>query len=123
MAIYVKNPEIQREMIICKGKGKLSSKGQKYLMLIADNVALKFKHLYQGTPDNFYDCKMEALLMLFSQWKKYDCTMDNPLSYYTEIYKRAMSAAYSKVVLKKGNYTQETVEFVRIDIYHEKRNH
>lgn len=115
MAEYIKNAQLQKEMIICKGKGKLTKKGENYLMLIADRISRKFQPLYTGMSDNFYDCKMEALTTLLTKWDKYDTYYDNPLAFFTEVYKRAMSGAHSKIVLRKSNFAQETVEFVRFD--------
>lgn len=115
MGIYLKNAPLQKELIISKGKGKLTFLGEQYLMLIAKNVSHKFEPFYIGMNDNFYDCKMEATFVLFQQWRKYNVTMDNPLSYMTEIFKRAMSGAHAKVVLRKGHYAQDTIEYIRLD--------
>jgi hypothetical protein len=99
---YIKDHELSYEIIICKGKGKLTRKDENMLVLIAENLITKKKHLYKKTMDDEFDCKQQSILRLLENWygfneKRYSYA----LPYFTEICKRGLADGYNLITNKK----------------------
>ena len=87
---YLNRIDLLYQIIISKGKGKLTDKAVKQIQLIVEGVASKLYYGYLRNTDKD-DCIQEALLILLDNWYKFDeRRYDDAFSYYTEIAKIAM---------------------------------
>jgi len=110
---YVNEIEMRYEVILSKGKGTLTPKLEKMLILIVEGVAKKMFHRYNDD-DMRYDVKMGAILTLFSNWKNIDMKKyELVLPYYTEIVKRGFTYNYNKLRQKRQGY--DYPQFTYID--------
>lgn len=118
--VYSRKPKVDKqefykEIVISKAQDKLTPKAEKYLIRVGD-VALKKN---QGTEADKKDIKQAAFLRLFSQWKTFDETrFDNPLAYYTEVFKRAMAFHWNILHNKKtetGTPAVKLIYFENVD--------
>lgn len=84
---YLDDDELVYELILSKGKGTLTKKCERMLILIADNFSRKFRYYDEDTSKDCYQTGME---MLLKNWKNFNPKKYNKaLPYLTEIYKRA----------------------------------
>jgi len=111
---YVNDNDLVYEIMLSQGKGLLTKKAEKMLILIAKNAILKKRSYYQETQD-YDDCYQEGVLMLLLNWKKFNHKKYYyALPYFTEIFKRGLAFGYNKSVNKKNSGV--TPSFVRLDI-------
>ncbi len=98
--MYLTNDELLFELIICKGKGKISKKLIGYFVMISENIVNKLHE------QEYYDDQIgESILYLMERWnyaniEKYP---DNVFSYYSEISKRSMTQIWNKYNHKSNN--------------------
>jgi hypothetical protein len=104
MAIYLKNKDLYKEIIISKELGRLTPEAEKMLILLAKNIMKKFS--YTSGQDK-EDCFSEGLYQLFKNWHNFnENKTDNAFAFYTEIFKRGVAQGYNKVY-KKDYITDE----------------
>jgi len=95
--MYIKDVELFKEIVISKGKGKLTPDAEKMLILICENLWKKFDNRIPISKR--YDVYMNGVEVIFKQWNKFDCKKyEKALPYYTEIVKRAFANGYNKIV-------------------------
>ena len=88
---YLDNMDLLYQIIISKGKGRLTDKATKGLQLIVDGIGSKFFFGYRNNTDKD-DCAQEAMLALLENWHKFDeRRYEDCFSYYTEVAKRAFT--------------------------------
>jgi len=100
MAIYVKNKDLLREILISKENDELTNQATKMLLLMADGVSRKFT--YQN-PMDAEDCKQEALMVVFKNWRSFNPVYTNAFAFYSEIIKRGFAAGWRTLYRQKGN--------------------
>jgi hypothetical protein len=108
---YLKDTEFTYEIIISKGKGKLTPKAQEMTLKLVDELSKKFT--YHDVSDS-YDCKQEALLDILNGWHHFDERRYNSaFSYITEIAKRGMAKGFGKITGKSfsSKITPKIVRF------------
>lgn len=94
----INNKELLYEIIISKGKGKLTKNAEQMLITLA--VKLNRRFVYWN-PDDRQDCLQNAIYTLLIQWHKFDETKNtNCFSYFTEIAKRAMAMQLNDIHYK-----------------------
>lgn len=94
---YLDNDIFYYEIIISKGKGKLTHKAELCLIKIAYNMIKKFENDYANKEDK-YDCLQQGLLMMFQNWRSFDENKyDNPFPYFSEICKRGIADGLSQL--------------------------
>jgi len=71
MARYIDDTEFYYEIIISKGKGKLTKKSEKMIIKIGEEMIKKFERKYKTTDDK-YDCMQQGLLMMFQNWQGFN---------------------------------------------------
>lgn len=113
MANYLNDDDLFYEIVLSKGKGILTKKAEKMLVLIGENMIRKKKNNYNTTDDK-NDCLQTGLLYMFQKWynfneKKYR----QALPYFSEVFKRGMAAGYNEIIQKKAG--QEKVVIVSLD--------
>lgn len=115
---YLVDRQLFKELIISKGKGKLTPKAARLIILLCDNAWHKFHYRYIYMPENGYDVYMYGLEQVLNKWKLFDHKKyDKCMPYITEIFKRGVVMGFSLIVLKKKNWVDETQSFLRMDIY------
>lgn len=120
---YLNDRQLFKELIISRGKGKLTNKGGRMIILLCDNIWRKFHYRYINMPENGYDVYMYGLEQVLKNWKIFDYNKyDKCMPYLTEIFKRGVSLGFSHVVLKKKNWVDETQSYVRIDLFMVKKS-
>lgn len=114
MAKYLEDRELYYEMVISKGKGKLTRKSQKMLILIAQNTVRKKERNYRTTDDK-NDCMQQGLLHLFQNWKNFNHKKyDSAFPYFTEIFKRGLANGMN-VINNKKSYNEDRIRMISID--------
>jgi len=114
MANYLEDSDLYYEIVISKGKGKLTKKAEKYLEMIAKNLIRKMATRYKDK-DEELDCLQNGLLIMFDKWynfneKKYK----KALPFFTEISKRGMTFQFNEL-RGKNTHQKKYVKFISID--------
>lgn len=100
------------EVLLSKGKGKMTAKLERMFMLLAQRTMLVMKSRYKCS-DDLYDVQMEGLYRLLKYWKAFDeRKYDKAISYFTEIFKRGCAEGYNVLTQKKRD--EEPPSFVRM---------
>ena len=114
MAKYLEDRELYYEMVVSKGKGKLTRKSQNMLILIAQNTVRKKERNYR-TSDDKNDCMQQGLLHLFQNWKNFNHKKyDSAFPYFTEIFKRGLANGMN-VINNKKSYNEDRIRMISID--------
>lgn len=115
--MYIKDKDLLKQIIISKGKGKLTRKAEGMLFTLATNVTFKMSYYDHNTK---HDCMMQGVYRLLLGWKhfdtkKYDCA----LPYFTEVFKRGIAEGYNMLKnIKSGecvrtiNIQSEKIKFL-----------
>lgn len=114
MAKYLEDRELYYEMVLSKGKGKLTKKSQDMLILIASNTIRKKERNYNNSDDR-NDCFQQGLLHMFQNWKNFNPKkFDTAFPYFTEIFKRGLADGIN-VINNKKNYNDDKITMISID--------
>lgn len=114
MPNYLEDRELYYEMVISKGKGKLTKRSQELLILIAKNTARKKERSYRSVDDK-NDCIQQGLLHLFQNWKGFNpAKFDRAFPYFTEIFKRGLADGIN-IVNNKKSYNKDKIRMISID--------
>lgn len=114
MPKYLEDRELYYELVISKGKGKLTPKAEQMLILIAKNTIRKKDRNYNSIDDK-NDCVQQGLLHMFQNWKNFNHKKyDNAFPYFTEIFKRGISDGMNQLTNKKS-YNDDVVKIISID--------
>lgn len=114
MPHYINDDDLYYEIILSKGKGKLTNKAVHYLQLIAKNTIRKKQKDYKDI-DDMLDCMYSGLLMMLENWYNFnENKYKHALPYFTEIYKRGIAHAYNELNQKKP-YQSSNIKFISIE--------
>lgn len=114
MPKYLEDRELYYELVISKGKGKLTPKAEQMLILIAMNTIRKKDRNYNNIDDK-NDCVQQGLLHMFMNWKNFNHKKyDNAFPYFTEIFKRGISDGMNLLTNKKS-YNDDVIRLISID--------
>ena len=103
MAKYLDDDRLYYEIVLSKGKGKLTRKAEKMLILIGTKTITKKERSYKSQDDR-NDCLQQGLFMMFQNWKNFnEKRYKNALPYFTEIFKRAMAQGLKDIYNIKNN--------------------
>jgi len=92
---YINDTDLLYQIIISKGRGKITKELETMLLLIVNELGKKF--IYKNYNDLF-DCKGAAILRLFEIWQNFnELKYDKALPYFTEIAKREFAKCYNKL--------------------------
>jgi len=114
MANYLTDSELFYEMVVSKGKGKLTRKAEKYLTLIASKLIRRFSYRFKNI-DEEKDCEQYGLLVMFEHWYGFDeKKYKTALPYYTEIAKRGMTYQFNELRGRRS-HQKNYIKFVSLD--------
>lgn len=114
---YFKDEELWLEIKISKGKGKRTKRLNQLLILISENIFRKFSSKIFD-PDLRHDIYTDALIHLLKNYNKFDSDKyEKAGPYITEVFKRAYQNALMLNMNKKKYYDEDTVKFVRLDLF------
>ena len=114
MAKYLEDREFYYEMIVSKGRGKLTPKAEQMMILVAKNTIRKKDRNY-NTVDDKNDCLQQGLLHMFMNWKNFNHKKyDNAFCYFTEVFKRGTSDGLNLITNKKS-YNDDVIKMISID--------
>jgi hypothetical protein len=110
---YIDKDEFYYEIVLSKGKGLLTKKAERMMILIANNMIIKLKNRYK-TEDDKKDCLQTGLLFMFSNWNSFnEKKFKEAMPYFSEIFKRGTAEGYNKLLNKKSN--QEGISTISLD--------
>lgn len=113
MAKYLEDSELYYEIVLSKGKGKLTKKAENMLILIGTKIIRK-KEKYYRSMDDRNDCLQQGLLMMFQNWQNFnEKRYKSALPYFSEIFKRAMAGGLKEIYNIKNN--KEKVTMISLD--------
>jgi hypothetical protein len=113
MAKYLEDRELFYEIVLSKGKGQLTKKAERMLILIGNNVIKKKEKSYRNIDDR-NDCLNNGFFVMFKNWNKFDeKRYKYALPYYSEIFKRAMALGLREIYNIKSN--KEKVTMISLD--------
>lgn len=101
MANYLNDVDLFYEIVLSKGKGYLTEKAKRYIVLIGENAIRRKLHSYRSEDDKM-DCLQNGILIMLENWhnfneKKYKTSMP----YFTEVFKRGTAAGFNEIYAKK----------------------
>lgn len=104
MAKYLEDHELYYEIVLSKGKGKLTKRAEKMLILIGNRIITK-KERYYKTIDDKNDCLQQGLYMMFQNWQNFnEKRYKSALPYFSEVFKRAMAQGLKDIYnIKNSN--------------------
>lgn len=104
---YVNSTSLTYEIIISKGKGKLTKSAETMLINISKNLIKKFDYY---NIDDSYDCQLSGLLSMFENWKRFDeDKYSDAFPYFTEICKRGIVRHFGLI---KNNTKNSTFKYM-----------
>ena len=113
MANYLDDDALYYEIVLSKGRGILTKKAEKMLLLIGENIIRKKNNMYP-TQDDKNDCLQTGLLFMFQKWRNFnEKKYKLAFPYFSEVFKRGMACGYNELTQKKTN--QDRIGFVSID--------
>jgi hypothetical protein len=111
---YLDEDDFYYEIVLSKGKGLLTKKAERMLILIGNNMIIKLRSRYTKNPDDENDCLQSGLLSLFLNWNSFnDKRFKVALPYFSEIFKRGAADGYNKLLNKKSN--QDGISTISLD--------
>jgi len=103
MAKYIDDTDLYFEILISKGKGKLTRKAEKMIILIGEEMIKKFDRKYK-TSDDKYDCMQQGIMMMLLNWKLFnEKKYASAFPYFSEICKRGIAGGLNVIYQKKNN--------------------
>ena len=66
MAKYIDDTNFYFEVIISKGKGKLTRNAERMIIMIGEEMIKKFERKYKTSEDK-YDCMQQGILMMLQK--------------------------------------------------------
>lgn|SRR6185369_16559780 len=88
------------QILISKGKGKLTRMAEKMLIDLAYN-AIRKKNYY--IEDDKKDCLQTSIFNMLNNWHNFNPDKtDNAFAYFTEIHKRSTTEMINTLYMKKG---------------------
>lgn len=115
MAHYLSDRELYYEIIVSKGKGKLTKKAEVMLILIANRMIKKLEKKYRSKEDKD-DCLQQGLLHLFNSnnWMNFnENKYSQALPYFSEIFKRGSADGLNLIYAKK-TYNDDVIRFISL---------
>jgi len=91
---YLDKTKFQYEIILSQGKGYLTDKAARYMVLIGNGLINSKWYDNQDVKD---DCLSNGIYTMLKNWKSYDRKKtDNAFAYFSEIFKRGMALEFNK---------------------------
>jgi hypothetical protein len=114
MAQYLNDNDLYYEIVLSKGRGKLTRTAEKMFILIAKETIRKKEASYKNKEDK-EDCMQQGLLRMFENWKGFnEKKFSLALPYMTEIFKRGIADGWNTISNKKS-YSEDNLVFISLD--------
>jgi len=98
--------ELLYEILISKGKGKLTKRAENLIILLSEKAMKKTSN--KDYDINYYDYLQSAYLVIFNNWWKFNPSVtNNAFAYYTEMHKRAILEEKNNIYNLKGLSKEE----------------
>lgn len=105
--------ELYIEIVISKGRGRLTKRAQELLLKLAKN-AIRKKQYY--AEEDREDCSQTALLVIFQNWHNFNPEkFSNAFAYFTEIFKRGIAQGLNELHRKRGEEKGVRIRTVSIN--------
>jgi hypothetical protein len=112
---YVEDNDLWYEIVLSKGKGYLTKKAERMLILIAQKTIKKLERKY-NTEDDKIDCLQQGILHLLSKWNGFDeRKFPKALPYFTEIFKRGCADGLGLIKNKKFHKNDREMKVISLD--------
>lgn len=112
MARYLEDHELYYEIVLSKGKGKLTKNAERMLILIGNKIITKKERNYKSIDDR-NDCLQQGLYMMFRNWQNFnEKRYKSALPYFSEIFKRAMAQGLKEIYNIKN---KEKISMISLD--------
>ena len=112
MPRYVDDTEFYFEIVVSKGRGRLTKKTERMLIKIGEEMIKKFDRRYKTQEDKF-DCMQQGILSMFQNWKGFnEKRYSSPFTYFPEICKRGIAGGLNQLYQKRNN--QETPKMISL---------
>lgn len=113
MKKYLSNKNMYKEIIWCKGIGKMTPELSKMIELICRRLVVTMKYTKKI---DYEDAVQEGILRCHEYWYKYDEDItDNPFAYFTQIAKHAFYQFSDTLDHKHYKTGQRYVEYRDFD--------
>lgn len=100
---YLNEDDFYYEIVLSKGKGILTKKAEKMMILIANNMIVALSNRYK-TKDDENDCLQTGILVMLLNWNSFNQKrFKKAMPYFSEIFKRGAAEGYNKILNKKSN--------------------
>jgi hypothetical protein len=100
---FLNEDDFYYEIVLSKGKGFLTKKAERMLILIGENMIVKFRSRYK-TKDDEFDCLQTGILVMLLNWNSFNQKrFKKAMPYFSEIFKRGAAEGYNKILNKKSN--------------------
>lgn len=87
---YLNSVDFTYEILISQGRGKLTDKSYRMLLLLSEKMINKFD--YRGDNDLKYDCKMTGLMQMLLNWEQFNGEKySDAFPFFSEICKRGIA--------------------------------
>ena len=114
MANYLNDSDLSYEIILSQGKGQLTRKASKMLILVSDGLRRKMAYKFRDK-DEEDDCVQYGLLVMLEKWYNFnEAKYKKSLPYYSEIAKRAMTYQFNELRGKKS-HNKDYIKFVSLE--------
>ena len=101
MGLYLNDRSLYYEIILSKGKGKLTRKAEKMLELLGKETIKKMRY---WNNDDKMDCYQSGLLDMYQNWYNFNEEKSvNAFAYFTEVFKRGIAKGFNEIYKKKGD--------------------
>ena len=105
MANYINDAEFYAEIVLSKGRGKLTPRAAIMIQLIGKNLIRKKEQSYVNIADK-EDCLQQGLFRCYENWYKFnEKKYSSPFNYFSEVFKRGMVEGY-RLLSKNQNNTE-----------------
>ena len=95
MAVYLKNSDLLKEVILCKAQGKLTDTAVQMFIMLAKKTSERLKY---KNPKDREDCISSALEDLLRYWDRFDPNKsNNAFAFYTQITKNGFAKGWKKL--------------------------
>ncbi len=106
MARYVEPDELKREILLSKEQGKLTDNALKLLLRMIDRIQRPFTYIWEADKE---DCRSACIEHLLNNWQKYQEGKGDIFSYYTQMIKMALYAAWNSINKKRAHFSTSNI--------------
>ena len=109
----IDNRELYAEIMVSKGRGRLTPRAAKLLIILAQKAIRKMPYY---NPDDRDDCIQTGLQIMFSNWHNFNPDkFTNAFAYFTEVFKRGIAQGFNELHRKRGEDKTNKIRTVSIN--------